>query len=143
MRLICALGGVVVILSILVDAFETVLQPRRVTHRFRFARLFYRTAWRIWRRLAAIFPTDKAHEAFLSSFGPISLLGLFALWFTGLIFGFAVLHWSIGTPLLHPDSRISFSTYVYLSGTTFFTLGYGDITPISAIGRTLAVVESG
>jgi hypothetical protein len=27
-------------------------------------------------------------------------------------------------------STISFTTYLYLSGTTFFTLGLGDVTPL-------------
>src|SRR5262249_8204919 len=33
--------------------------------------------------------------------------------------------------------------YLYLSGTTFFTLGLGDVTPGAPLGRTLTVVESG
>src|SRR5262249_34012551 len=35
------------------------------------------------------------------------------------------------------------ATYLYLSGTTFFTLGYGDVTPVGPFGRVLAVAESG
>src|SRR4051794_41659884 len=49
MRIIWIIPGVVLIVLILVDAFETILQPRRVTHRFRFARLFYRSSWKVWR----------------------------------------------------------------------------------------------
>ena len=37
----------------------------------------------------------------------------------------------------------SFATYLYWSGGTFFTLGYGDITPSTVFGRVLAVVEAG
>src|SRR5262249_18382453 len=33
--------------------------------------------------------------------------------------------------------------YVYMSGETFFTLGFGDITPSTPLGRVLAVLESG
>ena len=36
-----------------------------------------------------------------------------------------------------------FSTYLYLSGTTFFTLGLGDVTPLAPLGRALVVVEAG
>jgi hypothetical protein len=33
--------------------------------------------------------------------------------------------------------------YLYMSGTTFFTLGYGDVTPLAPLGRVLSVIESG
>src|SRR5262249_12251993 len=34
-------------------------------------------------------------------------------------------------------------TYLYLSGVTFFTLGYGEVVPMTALGRVLIVAESG
>jgi hypothetical protein len=55
-----------------------------------------------------------------------------------------LLHWSFQTALAFPgegDNR--FTTYVYFSGTTFFTLGYGDIVPTRGWGRALSVAESG
>ena len=30
-----------------------------------------------------------------------------------------------------------------MSGVTFFTLGYGDVTPAATLGRFLAVIETG
>ena len=36
-----------------------------------------------------------------------------------------------------------FPTYLYFSGVTFLTLGYGDIIPLNGIGRALAVGEAG
>ncbi len=76
-------------------------------------------------------------------FGPLSLLGLLVSWVVGLIFGFALLHWSQGTPVHLPNEDHSFATYFYWSGGTFFTLGYGDITPSTVFGRVLAVAEAG
>ena len=49
MRVLGTLCGILLIVLILVDGFETILQPRRVTHRFRYARLFYQSIWRVWR----------------------------------------------------------------------------------------------
>jgi hypothetical protein len=77
----------------------------------------------------------------LSVFGPLSLFGLIVLWAVGLIVGFALLHWSLGTVLGGVEGR--FSTYLYFSATTFFTLGYGDLVPSSAAARVLSVVEAG
>ena len=137
------IASVALILLTLIDCFEAIIQPRRVTHRFRYARLFYRSTWNVWRLVALRIASGRRRQSFLSIFGPLSLLGLFATWVFGLIYGFGLLHWSLGTSMRSPDLDSTFPTYLYLSGTTFFTLGYGDVTPVTAIGRALAVLESG
>jgi hypothetical protein len=142
-RAIGGAAGALLIALILFDAFETILQPRRVTHRWRFARLFYRTTWRAWRSLAIIFKPGKRREAMLGTFGPLSLLALFATWMGGLVLGFGLLHWSLRSVLQAPEARTTFLTYLYMSGTTFFTLGLGDVTPLGGLARTLVVTESG
>ena len=40
--------SLVVIAIVLVDAFEAMLLPRRVSRNFRLARQFYRSTWRPW-----------------------------------------------------------------------------------------------
>jgi hypothetical protein len=114
-----------------------------VTHRFRYARLFYRSTWRVWRFLAMRFSVGKRREAFLGVFGPLSLLALFASWLFGLILGFALIFWSRAYPIQAPESQSHLFSYLYLSGTTFFTLGYGDVTPLSGFSRVLCVIEAG
>src|SRR5579859_2523474 len=123
MRIVGTLASVALIVAILVDCFEGILQTRRVTHRFRYARMFYRTTWIAWRAVALRLRSVKLREGFLSVFAPLSLLVLFTTWVAGLIFGFALLHWSLGSELHTADASTSFATYLYLSGTTFFTLG--------------------
>lgn len=143
MWLLGVIGSLVLIAAIVVDSFEAMVLPRRVTRPYRLVRLFYRTAWRLWRWLAVRIPPGRHRETFLSIFGPSSLLLLFAIWVAWLITAFALLHWSLGT-VLNPGGRPGdFATYLYLSGTTFFTLGYGDVTPVGTLGRALAVIESG
>jgi Ion channel len=142
-RIVGFLVGTALIFLVLLDTFETILQPRRVTHRFRFARFFYRWNWTFWSSVAMRIPGGKRREAFLSFFGPLSLLGLFFAWVCGLILGFALVNASDATSLQTADRPINFFTYLYMSGTTLFTLGYGDVTPTSHFGRVLAVAESG
>ena len=143
MWILATVGSLVLILLVLVDGFEVIVQPRRVTHRYRYVRLYYSSIWRLWRAVALRISAGRRRETFLSVFGPLSMLGLFITWVFGLIVGFGLLHWSLGTPVHASEPRVTFSTYLYLSGTTFFTLGYGDVTPTGAFGRALAVVESG
>jgi len=139
--IIVALG---VIFIVLADAFEVMILPRRISHAFRPARLFYRLTWFLWRKASRLVPAGKWRHGFFSVFGPLSLLALLSMWGIGLIVGFALLHWSIGTVLTFPrDSNSSFGTYLYFSGTTFVTLGYGDIVPTRIWGRALSVAEAG
>ena len=139
-----ALAAVVLIAVVLVDAFAAMILPRRVSYPYRLAPLFYRYGWLAWRTAARLFPSGRRRNTFLSVFGPLSMLALFALWAAGLIAGFALLHWSLDAPLTVPAGNDrGFDTYLYFSGTTFFTLGYGDIVPTGGAGRTLSVAEAG
>jgi hypothetical protein len=136
--------AIVVIFIIFVDTFETMILPRRVRHAYRLARMYYRTAWLLWRNAAQVFPAGRSRHSFLSIFGPLSLLGLLIIWAVGLILGFALLHWSLGTPLSFVrEEEPGLAAYLYFSGTTFFTLGYGDLVPSGGWGRALSVAESG
>jgi hypothetical protein len=143
MRIVLILVSLALIVLTLWEAFESMVFPRRVTRSYRFTRFYYRSTWLLWRRAARGITTARRRETFLSIFGPLSLLGLFATWIAILIFGFALLHWGLSTPMHSPDDSNDFGAYWYLSGTTFFTLGYGDLTPSGPLGRFLAVVESG
>lgn len=132
--------GVVVVVAILWEAFETVVLPRRVTRRLRLTVLFYRGTWPLWRAIARKLHQAKRRESFLGYYGPLSLLVLFILWAVVLILGFGLVYYSVSLPdPTHP----AFRTCVYLSGTTFFTLGLGDVTPHTRWERLLAVMESG
>src|SRR5262249_42917156 len=116
-----ALFGLLLIVSILWDAFETIILPRRVTRRFRFTRFFYQSIWIPWSFVARQIKDPRRRETYLGLFGPLSLLMLLAIWAFGLIFGYAVWLWAVQAAL---NVNASFSTYLYLSGVTFFTLGY-------------------
>jgi hypothetical protein len=118
--------------------------PRRVRHHYRLARLFSQTTWRRCTALAPLLPAGRWRHAFLSIFGPISLFALMIVWGIGLIIGFALMLWSLDTPLSVPIGTGSgFTTYLYFSGTTFFTLGYGDVVATEPFGRALGVIEAG
>ena len=143
MAVLMAAGSVAFILFVLHDAFETMLLPRRVSHQFRFTRVFYVYSWRPWAAAARHMRTAKRRSSFLSLFGPLSILVLIGIWAVALIFGFACLHWAIGTPLSGAGNEPGLGVYAYFSGVTFFTLGYGDSHRYGRLGRFLAVVETG
>jgi hypothetical protein len=141
--LVVALFGLLLIGSALLDAFETVVLPRRVSRRLRLGYVFYALTWRPYGAAALRIKDGMRRETFLSFYGPLSLLLLVSLWAITLILGFAALHWAIGTPLSTPEGPADFLNSAYYSGTTFFTLGLGDVVPKSGFDRFLTVVEAG
>src|SRR5882762_10088863 len=135
--------GLILIFGVVWDAFEAIILPRRVTRRFRLTRLFYKTSWRLWTLGAALVPSRKAKEALFGFYGPISLLILVAIWAMGLVFGFGLLQYGAGSAVTFAGLHPGLWTDFYLSGTTFFTLGLGDVVPHSGLARVLVVVEAG
>jgi len=143
MNIVAIIIGIVLIFTILQDSFEAVVLPRRVSRRFTLSRLFYRTTWLIWSSVARKMRQGNRREVYLSYFGPLSLIFLLSLWAAGLILAFALLQWGLGSSLQTPNKHVTFGTYLYMSGTTFVTLGFGDVVPLLKLGRILAVGEAG
>jgi hypothetical protein len=138
-----SITGFVLIFLILMDAFETVVLPRRIKRSFRIAAFFYRNTWAFWTKLGRHIKTTSRREGFLAYFGPLSLIVLLGFWALSLIFGFACVQYGLGEHVSLGAEKITFGKMLYLSGETFFTLGYGDITPNNAAARALSVTESG
>ena len=143
MRILLGAVGVALILTVLGDAFETIILPRRVTRPISLARLFYRYTWLSWSGGVRSIFSVKRQETLLSWYGPLSLLLLLVLWATCLVIGFGVVHWASGSVIKSQYETVDFGTYLYLSGTTFFTLGIGDVVPTTTFGRGLIAFEAG
>lgn len=136
MRWIVTPAAICLLFLVLQDAFEVMLLPRRVNRRVRFTRFYFDRAWALWGSLALRLPAGDRRERFLSVFGALSMVVLFVVWAASLIVAFGLLEWaaSKGSPL---------ADQLYLSGATFFTLGYGDIVPHTAAARLISVIEAG
>ncbi len=137
------IGGIAVFLVVAWDAFEAIILPRRVTRKFRLTRFYYRTTWRSWKFYARLISSHKARESFLGYYGPISLLFLIGVWAIGLVISFGMMQYGAGSAVNVAGKAPSFFTDLYLSGTTFFTLGLGDVIPRSGLARFLVVAEAG
>src|SRR5437773_7643844 len=136
-------AGVAIFLIVLWDAFEAIILPRRVTRKFRLARLFYRSTWNLWKFVICLIPKPKTREAMLGFYGPLSLLVLVRVWAVGLVLGFGLMQYGAGSAVVMAGGQPGFLTDIYLSGTTFFTLGLGDVVPRSGMARALVVTEAG
>src|SRR5260370_9847266 len=142
-NIFASIVGLVIVAVVLLDAFETVVLPRRVTRHVRLTALFYRRTWVPWQKIAGHIHTAARQQNFLGYFGPLSLILLLFFWAAGLILGFALLQYGLGEHFQLGNEPVTFGRLLYQSGQTFFTLGYGDILPTSAASRALAVIEAG
>ncbi len=143
MRLFALIAGLACLSEVLLDAFQTIILPRRATGRLRVSRLFMTATWIPWRGLASRTKNTRRRESFLSYFGPLSLLMLVVVWATGLIVGFGLIFHSLGSPFADAHSIGKWETDLYVSGTTLFTLGLGDVVPLTVAGRILVALEGG
>ena len=139
-QILTALLGAFIVLVVLWDSFETIVLPRRVVRRYRLARYFFRSTWLPYRSYAQRL-RPKQRERLLSFYGPLSLLALISLWALGMVVGFAFLHHGVGSQF--GNAATTLGDTMYFSGTTFFTLGLGDVVPHNTRARVLSVMEAG
>src|SRR5947207_4516030 len=116
MKTIVAIVSILLILIVLLDAFEVIVLPRRVTRKLRLTRFFYKYTWRPWSTLARRMRPGKRRDAYLSIYGPLSLPLLLTVWAATLIAGFALFQWALDVELRAPDNSVSLGTYFYASG---------------------------
>jgi hypothetical protein len=141
-KILATVAGFILFFAILRDSFETIVLPRRVSRRFRLSRWFYLSTWTLWSTIARKIRPGNRREFYLSYYGPLSLLLLLVAWALVLILAYSLFQWGLSDPLQAPEKQQTFWTYLYMSGTTFVTLGYGDVVPLSLLGRSLAVGEA-
>jgi hypothetical protein len=148
-RVAALVAGLMFCLGAIVDAFQTIILPRRPAGRLRITRLFYILTWKPWAALTRRIANPRAREQCYSIYGPGSLLLLLVVWATLLVTGFALLFFALGTTFVDAlggpaSSAVArLRTDMYVSGTTLFTLGLGDVLPRSLLTRALIVFESG
>ena len=143
LRVVVAIAAVFMIVVVMLDAFETVVLPRRVSRRFRLTRLYFRSTWRGWSAMARHVYSVERRESILAIFGPLALLVLLALWAALLILAYALLYLALGSQLTSLGHASDFGADLYFSGTTFLTLGLGDVYPLVGPTRMLVIVEVG
>ena len=137
------IAGIVCLFAVLLDAFQTIILPRRASGRFRLTRIFYVVTWKPWVFFARRLRDPRKRESAFSYYGPLSLIFLLVVWAGSMVVGFALIFYSLGSPFTDSSQGPGLRSDLYVSGTTIFTLGLGDVTPHSAWARELIILEAG
>ena len=143
MRIFILIVGIVCLFAVLLDAFQTIILPRRATGRFRLTRIFYIVTWRPWSFFASRIRNPRRRESAFSYYGPMSLIFLLMVWAAGMVLGFALIFYALGSPFTDTIVGPGFRSDLYVSGTTIFTLGLGDVIPRSPWAREIVILEAG
>ncbi len=149
MHFAALVAGLVFCFAVALDAFQTIILPRRPSGRLRITRLFYVMTWNPLVAVAPHIRSKRVREQMYSVYGPLSLILLLVLWAILLIAGFGLFYFAMGSPFTdavrgqNPSTWRRFSTDLYVSGTTLFTLGLGDVVPRALAVRALIILESG
>ena len=85
----------------------------------------------------------RKRETALSFYGPLSLIFLLVVWACGMVFGFSLIYYALGNPFNDASHSLGYLSGLYVSGTSFFTLGLGDVIPRGEAARALLTIEGG
>lgn len=140
MRVLVGVLGGVLVLVMLLEIFVTFLLPRRVKRDPRVVRSVFAYAWRPWRRVARMLPTQAA-DTMLGVYGPFGVLLNLVLWVLGMMLGYACLQWAGGSHLL-AGHTVDFGNDLYFSAATMTTDGPASLSAQTSFARVIQVVDS-
>jgi hypothetical protein len=147
MHVAAILFGCVFLAGVLLDAFQTIILPRRPVGRFRITRLFFLATWGPWAGVTSLIPRSKMREQLYSMYGPMALLMLFVVWALLLVAAYGLIYFGMHMPFTDPFHPVTafqrLRSSLYISGTTIFTLGLGEVLPATQAARALVVLEAG
>ena len=141
MRWIALPAGILVLAVTLLDVFSTLVMPRSSRRRIRLTRLLFLATWRPWRWLGVRMNTLERRERMLAVAAPLFFFILLVSWAGLTVVGYALVLWSPAfVHGVHGQGAGQFLTSLYFSGSSLFTIGFGDIVATGAT-RGIVIVE--
>jgi hypothetical protein len=141
-KLECAIG-LLIWAAVLWDEFATIVLPRTVAPMRRLSGRFYKLSWGLWSAIGRRIGNSDLKLSFLAIYGPVSVMALLVLWAVLLIFAFALIYLGVEDRFQADRGPIGFGALVYMSGSTFLTLGLGDIVSADPLARFFMILETG
>jgi hypothetical protein len=136
LRVVAAVGGVILIVGMLSDAVATLIVTQGSSSFWRPTRIFYAVTWRATRVVAARLP-DRVGEYSLNVYPALSLLGLLVLWLVGLMVGWSLVYWGLDQRL---GGTREYGTLLYYAGTSLVTPVFGSAH--GSLVRALTLLET-
>ncbi|HEX8967774.1 MAG TPA: potassium channel family protein [Chloroflexota bacterium] len=135
--------GTLIVVVVLFDVFLTVVVPRRAPQAGRMVRLsgyVVRDLWNIWRWMGLRLGQADRREAFLGSFGALSVILLLVGWVAGLVIGYGLLLDAMRAQIRPEPADLTAS--MYFAGTSLLTLGFGDYVALGGPARVMTLIAA-
>ncbi|HEX7134033.1 MAG TPA: potassium channel family protein [Iamia sp.] len=136
---ITVVGGLLVLVTLL-DAFDTLLATHLAGLGWSLSGIYYAVTWRSYRALCARIGDDHRREQALGLFGPASFIGLLLVWTTASIAGWGLVWWGVRSQFSVPPESVGDA--FYYAGVAYFSIGFGDILPGSALTKVLSILAA-
>lgn len=133
------IGGLLVLVTLL-DAFDTLLATHLAGLGWSFSSVYYGLTWRSYRALCARIGDDHRREQALGLYGPASFIGLLLVWTFSSIAGWGLIWWGVRSQFSVPPE--SLGDALYYSGVAYFSIGFGDLLPGSALTKALSILAA-
>lgn len=133
-----ALTGLVMILVVLSDVFQSIIVPHYRPQGTRLSPLLIsKLLWKPIRRVMRRLPKELHLEADLTMFAPAAMMSLLTCWLMLVTVGYALILWAerhqIKPPLPDMESAL------YFAATSVLTIGYGDVIACAPLGRITVI----
>src|SRR5467141_2879509 len=86
-----SLGGLVLLLVILYDVFQSVVLPRPAINKLATVRYLVRGMYWIWRGAGNRMESIPRRERWLATYGPVAVLVIFVAWGLALVLGYGMI----------------------------------------------------
>ena len=139
MEPIAALLGVLLVMLVVWDLFETIVVPRPTPGRLRIGRYVIRSSWRLFRAIGRR-PDGATRDTLLGLFAPAATLVLLAVWLAGMIVGYGLILYALSDQLSPRPHEIG--TAFYFAASSILTLGFGDVVATGPLARAVVVVAA-
>jgi Ion channel len=135
-----SVAGLVLILIVFYDLFQSVILPRPAVNKVQLARSLVRPTWLMWRWVSRRSSRIDRSEGRLAAFAPVALLMLFLVWAAAAVLGYGLIIDGLADQF-HPSPQ-DLATSIYISATTLVPLSYGDFVPEGGLARAVIIAES-
>jgi hypothetical protein len=131
--------GLLLIVMVVWDLFETIVVPRPTPGRFRIGRYVVRSGWRVFRTVGR--PRNgRTHDTLLGLFAPAATLALLLVWLGTLIVGYGLILFAFRDQVSPRPADLVES--IYFAATSLLTLGFGDFVAVGPAARAVVVVSA-
>lgn len=130
--------GAVIVITVLLDVFQSIVTPRPVGGMFRVGRYVLLGSWSACRWLSFRIADPARREALLGSFGPFSVVVGLALWVLLLMVGYGLILDALRDEIRPQPPGLG--TSIYFAGTSMLTIGFGDFVATQTPARFVSLV---